>query len=165
MIKFVEEKEGLAFPDAVEALADRYGVELEREQEDPRAEEQRKARARLQELLERTAGFYATFLRDAPQAVRAREYLAERGLGEEVLADFGVGCAPGTWDTVLASRPAGRLLGRGDRGRGAGARRARRARGTTTAFARGSCSRFATRAGGCRGSARGRCCPTRSRST
>src|SRR5438105_4417168 len=31
VIKFVEEKEGLAFPDAVEALADRYGVELERE--------------------------------------------------------------------------------------------------------------------------------------
>ena len=101
VIKFVEEKEGLAFPDAVEALADRYGVELDREAEDPRAEEQRKARARLQELLERTAGFYATFLREAPQAVRARDYLAGRGLGDEVLADFGVGCAPGTWDTVL----------------------------------------------------------------
>ena len=94
VIKFVEEKEGLSFPDAVEALADRYGVELEREAEDPRAEEQRKARARLQELLERTAGFYTAFLRDAPQAVRAREYLAQRGLGDEVLADFGVGCAP-----------------------------------------------------------------------
>ena len=76
MIKFVEEKEGLAFPDAVEALADRYGVELEREAEDPRAEELRRKRGRLSELLERTAGFYATFLRDAPQAAKAREYLA-----------------------------------------------------------------------------------------
>src|ERR671910_2580051 len=64
VIKFVEEKEGLAFPEAVEALADRYGVELEREAEDPRAEEQRRQRARLTELLERTAGFYAAFLRD-----------------------------------------------------------------------------------------------------
>ena len=101
VIKFVEEKEGLAFPDAVEALADRYGVELEREAEDPRAEELRRKRARLGELLERTAGFYASFLRDAPQAERARRYLAERGLGPEVLAAFGVGCAPGTWDTIL----------------------------------------------------------------
>ena len=42
MIRFVEEKEGLSFADAVEALADRYGVELEREEEDPRAEEARK---------------------------------------------------------------------------------------------------------------------------
>ncbi len=101
VIRFVEEREGLSFADAVESLADRYGVELEREQEDPRAEEQRKQRARLGELLERTAGFYASFLRDAPQAERARGYLGERGLGAEVLAEFGVGCAPGTWDTVL----------------------------------------------------------------
>lgn len=101
VIKFVEEKEGLAFPDAVEALADRYGVELEREQEDPRAEEQRRLRARLGELLLRTAGFYSSFLQDSPQAVRARDYLAERGLRAEILAEFGVGCAPGTWDSVL----------------------------------------------------------------
>ena len=101
VIKFVEEKEGLSFPDAVEALADRYGVELEREAEDPRAEETRKKRARLTELLERTAGFYTTFLRDAPQAARARDYLAGRGLSAEALAEFGVGCAPGTWDTIL----------------------------------------------------------------
>ena len=101
VIKFVEEKEGLPFPDAVEALADRYGVELEREQEDPRAQEQRRVRARLSELLVRTAGFYSSFLRDAPQASRARDYLAGRGLRPEILAEFGVGCAPGTWDSVL----------------------------------------------------------------
>ena len=41
VIKFVEEKDGLGFAEAVELLADRYGVELEREQEDPRAEAKR----------------------------------------------------------------------------------------------------------------------------
>ncbi len=101
VIKFVEEKEGLTFPDAVEALAERYGVELEREREDPRAEEVRRMRARLAELLERTASFYASFLRDSPQARKAREYLASRGLADEALERFGVGCAPSTWDTVL----------------------------------------------------------------
>jgi DNA primase len=101
VIKFVEEKEGLSFPDAVEALADRYGVELEREAEDPQAEERRKKRGRLTELLERTASFYEAFLRESPQAARGRGYLAERGLGAEALSDFGVGCAPGTWDSVL----------------------------------------------------------------
>ena len=101
VIKFVEEKEGLSFPDAVEALADRYGVELEREAEDPQAEERRKKRGRLTELLERTASFYETFLRESPRAARARGYLAERGLDAEALSDFGVGCAPGTWDSVL----------------------------------------------------------------
>lgn len=101
VIKFVEEKEGLGFPDAVEALAERYGVELEREAEDPRTEALRRERGRLAELLERTAGFYATFLNEAPQAARARDYLAGRGMDEQALRDFGVGCAPGKWDTVL----------------------------------------------------------------
>ncbi len=101
VIRFVEEKEALAFADAVETLADRYGVELEREEEDPRAQELRHKRARLSELLERTASFYASFLRDAPQAAKAREYLTDRGLKVAVLDEFGVGCAPGTWDTVL----------------------------------------------------------------
>ncbi len=85
----------------MEALADRYGVELEREAEDPRAEELRRKRGRLSELLERAAAFYASFLRDSPQAAKARDYLAERGLGSEVLEAFGVGCAPGTWDSIL----------------------------------------------------------------
>ncbi len=102
VFRFVEEKEGLEFPDAVESLAERYGVELERESEDPRAEESRRRRARLWELLERTARFYERYLWEAPKAEKARAYLAGRGLGEEVLRRFGVGMAPSAWDQVLS---------------------------------------------------------------
>jgi DNA primase len=100
-IKFVEEKEGLGFAEAVELLAERYGVELQREKEDPRAEARRQQRRRLGELLDRTATFYAHFLWDAEEAGKARAYLAERGLEEETLRVFGVGYAPSAWDTVL----------------------------------------------------------------
>jgi len=101
VIKFVEEKEGVGFADAVELLADRYGVELEREKEDPRTEARRRERARLVELLERTGAFYSSFLWEAEEAGKARRYLLERGLGEEVLRAFGVGYAPSAWDQVL----------------------------------------------------------------
>jgi DNA primase len=101
VFRFVQEKEGLGFPEAVEALGERYGVELERESEDPRAEEARRRRARLGELLERTAQFYANYLWDSKEAAKAREYLDTRGLGEEVLRTFGVGYAPSAWDQVL----------------------------------------------------------------
>ncbi len=100
-IRFVQEKEGLAFPDAVEALADRFGVELEREEEDPEAEARRRRRGKLGEALERAAAFYETYLWDADKAARARSYLAERGLGEEILRAFGVGFAPSAWDSIL----------------------------------------------------------------
>jgi DNA primase len=126
-IKFVEEKEGLGFAEAVELLADRYGVELQREREDPQAEARRQQRRRLGDLLDRTAAFYAHVLWEAPEATKAREYLAGRGLGEETLRAFGVGYAPSAWDTVLTrGQRAGfsveelRAVGLAQRGRGGG---------------------------------------------
>src|ERR1700756_1063210 len=41
---FVQQKEGLDFRETLEMLADRYSVELERETEDPRAAQRRRAR-------------------------------------------------------------------------------------------------------------------------
>jgi DNA primase len=103
IFEFVMEKEGLGFSEAVEILADRYGVELQREQEDPRAEARRQQRQRLQQLLERSAGYYANYLWESKEGGKAREYLAERGLSEEVLRKFGVGFAPSAWDKILVA--------------------------------------------------------------
>ena len=101
VFRFVEEKEGLDFASAVESLGERYGVELQRENEDPQAEERRRRKAKLWELLERTAKFYERYLWEAPKAEKSRAYLESRGLGEEVLRRFGVGMAPSAWDQVL----------------------------------------------------------------
>ncbi|MEZ5078208.1 MAG: DNA primase [Solirubrobacterales bacterium] len=127
VIKFVEEKEELGFAEAVELLAERYGIELEREQEDPRAEARRQRRRRLEQLLERTAAYYGNYLWDSKEADRAREYLAERGLGEQVLRAFGVGYAPSAWDKILlAGQRAGfkveelRAVGLAQKGRSGG---------------------------------------------
>jgi DNA primase len=99
-IGFVGATEALDFPAAVELLADRYGVELKREEEDPQAEARRQRRARLGQLVERTAAYYARYLWDSSEAARARKYLVGRGLSEEVLRDFRIGYAPSKWDTV-----------------------------------------------------------------
>jgi DNA primase len=100
---FVMEKEGLGFSEAVEVLADRYGVELKREQEDPRAEARRQARQRLQQLLERASAYYSNYLWESKEAGKARDYLAGRGLAEQTLRDFGVGFAPSAWDKILVA--------------------------------------------------------------
>jgi DNA primase len=103
VIKFVEEKDGLGFLEAVEILADRYGVELEREQEDPRAQQRRAHQKRLEQLLERTSAYYANYLWDSAEGGKARSYLAERGLDEATLREFGVGFAPSAWDKILVA--------------------------------------------------------------
>ena len=102
LFSFLEEKEGLDFRDAVEQLADRYNVELEFEQGGP-DDERRRTRERLLELLAKTSTFYARYLWDSGEAASARSYLEKRGLGREVLEEFGVGYAPSAWDRVLMS--------------------------------------------------------------
>ena len=105
---FVMETEGLDFPGALQTLADRFGVELQTEDEDPQASQRRQRRERLQSLLGRAATYYARYLWEAREALPAREYLRGRGLREETLQTFRVGYAPSAWDRILtASRRAG----------------------------------------------------------
>ena len=105
---FVQETEGVDFKGAMELLADRAGIELQLEREDPKEAARRARRERLLELLARTASYYERYLWDSSEAVHARSYLEERGLGEEILKAFRVGYAPSAWDRVLlASRRGG----------------------------------------------------------
>src|ERR1700735_3893117 len=79
LFTFVQETEGVDFKGALELLAERYGVELQRAAEDPREAERRKRRERLLELLKRTAAYYERYLWESKEAARAREYLLGRG--------------------------------------------------------------------------------------
>src|SRR4051794_32325652 len=99
---FVMETESVGFSEALELLADRYNVELERSQEDPRAAERRAHDDRLHALLVRTAAWYVRMLWESPDAAEARAYLAGRGLEEGVCREFRVGYSPAAWDKVVA---------------------------------------------------------------
>lgn len=105
---FVMETEGLDFKGSLESLANRFGVKLETEDEDPEAASRRARRERLHSLLDRAAIYYARYLWEAREAADARAYLLGRGLTEETLRTFRVGYAPSAWDRMLlASRRAG----------------------------------------------------------
>ncbi|WCB94330.1 DNA primase [Baekduia alba] len=110
--KFVQETEGLDFVGSLESLAQRYGIELTVEDEDPAAAERRKARERLMELLERAAGFYERYLWESAEAEPARAYLRDRGFTDETLRAFRVGYAPSAWDKLMM---AGRQGGYGNK--------------------------------------------------
>jgi DNA primase len=126
-IGFVEATEGLDFRESVEMLAERYGIELKQENEDPEAEQRRRRRDRLLSLVERATAYYERVLWTSPEAARARDYLAGRGMGEEVLRTFRVGYAPSAWDSVILaaqglgfSREELAAAGLGASGRGGG---------------------------------------------
>jgi DNA primase len=100
---FIQEKEGVEFREAVELLADRYGIELTLDAADAGEVDRRRRRERLYELLGKTASFYARYLWESREAAKAGAYLEGRGLGREALLAYGVGYAPSAWDRVLMS--------------------------------------------------------------
>ncbi|MBD0290773.1 MAG: DNA primase [Thermoleophilia bacterium] len=95
LISFVRESEGLDFAEAVEWLAARTGVQLEYEEDSPRAEAGRRRRERLLALLEAAAVFYSRHLWESSAGEDVRAYLRERGLREEVCRRFRLGLSPG----------------------------------------------------------------------
>jgi len=107
-IGFVRETEALDYRAAVEWLAERYGVQLEFEEESPEADRRRRERERLLKLLDDAAGFYERYLWDSGEAEAARSYLAGRGIDTETAKAFRLGFAP-----LAADRVAGAATGKG----------------------------------------------------
>ena len=78
-VEWMLQKEGAAtFAEAIEGLAERFGVELRYARTNPEEEARRRADARRLELLERAAQFYAEYLWRAGEARTARDYLLGR---------------------------------------------------------------------------------------
>ncbi len=93
-IAFVRETEGLDFVGAIEWLADRFHVPLEYDESSPAADAERRRRERLYALLDQAAAFYERLLWDSDAGAPARDYLASRGLSEDVCREFRLGLSP-----------------------------------------------------------------------
>ncbi len=113
VIKFVELHEKLSFPEAVQQLAQRFGLavpESDDPERDAAAETAREALLKIHEL----AGVYFRKQLDQPGGARAREQLAARGLLADTIDRLGLGYAPpqreGLKDHLLANGQSIELL-------------------------------------------------------
>jgi DNA primase len=95
VVRFVRETENLDFVGAIEWLADRFRVQVEYDEASPGAGRARQRRERLLQLLEQATVFFERVLWDSAAAEPVREYLAGRGLGDEIAREFRLGLSPG----------------------------------------------------------------------
>ena len=102
VLGFLMDHDHMAFPEAVEELATRLGLEVPHEG----GAERSAARADepLYELMASVARYYREQLAREP---RARDYLAKRGLTAETLERFTIGYAPNSWNELLRRFGAG----------------------------------------------------------
>ena len=107
VIAFVMQIDHLSFSEAVERLADRFGVQLRYEEGGVTPGRQQGQRQKLVEAHRAAAEFYTEQLA-TPGAQAGRQFLAERGFDQAAAEHFGVGFAPRDWDSLTTH-----LRGRG----------------------------------------------------
>jgi DNA primase len=91
VISFVMNTEGLSFPETVERLAAEAGLEVP--VETPAARAEAKRRADLYDVVEAACGWFEAQLSE-PAGQGALDYLRNRGLRDETIAQFRLGYAP-----------------------------------------------------------------------
>jgi len=97
---FVMDHDQLDFPQAIEDLAKRAGMEVPREEGGRNNKPRQPTDSPLYPLLNAAAEFYKQALKNHPQRKAAVDYLKGRGLSGEIARDFGMGFAPPGWDNL-----------------------------------------------------------------
>ena len=102
VIKFLMEKEGLGFIEAVEKLAEDLHIDLKPSFRDTTAD---KKRERMVTMNREAALYYMEILSRNPYSL---DYLKNRGIGQDMILAFGLGFAPAGGDQLL-----GHMKGKG----------------------------------------------------
>ncbi len=94
IFKFLMEKEGLEFKDALQILAQKAGVSLKLERKD------KSQKDKLFEVNLKAAQFFNYLLTSHKLGKKALEYLKKRGLTEETIKEFNLGYAAQNWESL-----------------------------------------------------------------
>ncbi len=96
VVNFIMEMEKLSYPDTLEALAKKAGIQIK--YQDGYKPDQNRSKfdetEKFIDLYERTASMFHYFLMETPQGQKALEYVTKRGLTKETIEKFKLGYAP-----------------------------------------------------------------------
>ncbi len=98
---FVMDHDQLDFPQAVEDLAKRAGMEVPHEDSGRKHKPRQPVDSPLYPLLAAAAEYYRHALKSHSTRKSAVEYLKGRGLSGVIARDFGLGFAPPGWDNLM----------------------------------------------------------------
>jgi DNA primase len=106
VISFLIDNNGMTFIEAVQDLAQQFGMQIPEDDATPqdreRAAQQRAKQATLTDVLEKAGEAYRKHLKASPKAVA---YLKGRGVSGEIAREFGLGYAPEGWRSLASVFP------------------------------------------------------------
>ena len=98
VVTFVMNTEGLDYPAAIEFLANRAGIPMERDNTYHDFAPTVKKERVIEAMREAGKFFYAKLL--SPEGEKAREYLKKREFSDLTVKRFGIGYSPDSWDSL-----------------------------------------------------------------
>lgn len=101
VFSFLMKQQGMTFPEAVKAVAQRCGIELPSREMSPLERRRLSEREVLLGLNRKTMAFYSGVLKDPAAGRTARAYLEKRGFAPAIVDRFELGYAPEGWDALI----------------------------------------------------------------
>lgn len=98
IFSFIQELEGVSFPEALEILADRAGVKINVDKF--RKKEEKNEKDIYFKANELAQSFFEDQLWDTAEGKKVLEYLYKRGLQDETIKEFHLGFAPDSFDSL-----------------------------------------------------------------
>jgi DNA primase len=105
VISFMMNLHRLSFTEALKELARKYHITLPEKPLNPQEVEKAHKREALQSANEKATELFHQLLLSDPGAQKAREYLAKRGIPEEITEEFRLGFAPDSWNFLVNGLP------------------------------------------------------------
>lgn len=105
---FLMRHDGMSFPEAVRALAGKYGIDLPAQGQSPEQRRHYSEREQILGINRRAAEFFRGTLHRKGTGDRAMAYLDRRQMPTQILEEFLIGFAPAGWDHLVShARQAG----------------------------------------------------------
>jgi len=100
---FLQEIEGIEFPEALKILAEENGIELKKQSEntyqtDSQSANQTLSKTEMLSINETASLFFYSQVKNSPEAI---DYFKSRGLTGETVRDFRLGFAPSAWGSLI----------------------------------------------------------------
>ncbi len=96
---FLTEYHGISFPEAMEILGRRLGIDVPKSGKTDKSREKAGKRDAAIKVLEKASGFYSQML-ETKEGKVAREFFQNRGFTKDTIEKFALGYAPDSWDAT-----------------------------------------------------------------
>ena len=101
VFSFVMQQEGLTFPEAVRAVAGKYGIDVPDRPLSPQQKRVISEKEKLLRINELAMAFFQDMLHQPRSGQQAKAYLIARGMTRKIIEGHRLGYAPNRWDGLL----------------------------------------------------------------